>query len=108
MESEIKPESANIVAIRKALTSMADKRRMNLNAVDLEALARAAAEATTWWDQSQLLAVTGQSTARSLSNWCTRRGVVRYYMARRQDVVAAMRAMPGRGHRTDLPESEAV
>lgn len=93
-------ESVNVVALRKALTEAA--RDMPLATGDIETLVAAAAEATTWVDEPQMLAMTGRMHNRSLSDWCINYNVPRALMARREDVVRGLNSMPGRGRRRDL------
>jgi len=99
-------ESVNRRELRKALTSTANTRGLNLRCEDLEALITAAVDATEWMDSDQIANFAGRTGAASVTDWCHKYKVDRHLLCRREDVQAGKGRMPGQGARTDLIKRE--
>lgn len=82
----------------KAIEAVAIERDMPLDVGDIMALARAAADAETWWDDDQLAErIPDRTTPDSRRAFCARHGIERVVLVNAREVRNVVKNMPGRG-----------
>lgn len=88
----------SVEAMRQAIENVAVEHNLSISVRDIEALAQAAADAETWWNDDQLAEHLPQrKDEASRRDWCAKYDIERVTMVNAQRVRDAIDKMPGHG-----------